>query len=538
MSNSIVIQDLPLWKKIMYALGQFGWSLAAFNVGSTLIYFYLPPESINIGPFVSQGYVVPMLKWNGVVVFGLTIIGLVFATGRLFDGITDPLIAGLSDKCGLKLGKRRSFLAIAVLPFAVLSALVFFPPVAGISIWNTVWLFTTVLLFYWFMTMYVTPFFALLSELGHSPNERLQLSTFISVTWALGTIVGSQIYTIQGIFERMLEPATAQALDAYNSSLSALTTGLVSGSDAYIAAKNTLGAMPSFGCSQTAFQIGVSIFGVIAFILMLLPIIFIDEKKYCETNVSKESILNSVISAFKNKNFRMFTFSDFFYWVSITIINSVLVYYITVLLGLPKENTSGLIAVMFILSFLFYVPVNLIAKKIGKKMILCIAFIWFGVVFLYTTGLGTYPFSKEVQSLLIVLLAAIPLAIFGIVQNAIVADIAEADAIETGNFKAGIFFGARTFMSKMGQTIAGLTIPALLIIGAEAPTATAVVKDLSSGGAMAGSLGVRLTGVVAVVFCLIGFILFLFYNEKSVLSILARKEKLSPEELKEINGNK
>ncbi len=55
---------------------------------------------------------------------------------------------------------------------------------------------------------------------------------------------------------------------------------------------------------------------------------------------------------------------------------------------------------------------------------------------------------------------------------------------------------------------------------------------------MAGSLGVRLTGVVAVVFCLIGFILFLFYNEKSVLSILARKEKLSPEELKEINGNK
>ncbi|MBU0954043.1 MAG: MFS transporter, partial [Spirochaetes bacterium] len=435
------VQTLPMWKKWMYALGQFGWSLASFAVGSKLVYFYLPPPGLKMGPFVVQENVLPLIRSGGVVVFGLTIIGLVFACSRLFDAVTDPLIAGLSDRSKSKLGKRRSFLAVSVLPFAALSVLVFMPPSSGITTLNTVWLFVTVLLFYWFMTMYVTPFFALLPEIGHSPNERLQLSTFISITWALGTMVGSQVELFQGMFE-------------------------------------------SAGLSSTAaFQAVITIFAVVAFVFMLLPIIFIDEKKYCEPNVSKGSIFGSLVSAFKNRDFLRFTLSDLAYWVSITIINTVLVYFVTVLLGLPKETNSLLVMVMFLLSFVFYLPVNLIAKKTGKKQLLVAAFVWFLVTFLYAAFLGLYPLPPMVQGIIVAVMAAVPLAIFGIVQNAIVSDIAEADGIETGNFKAGIFFGARTFMSKLGQTVAGLIIPSLLLIGADfKASADVVIADVASGG--------------------------------------------------------
>jgi Na+/melibiose symporter-like transporter len=127
----------------------------------------------------------------------------------------------------------------------------------------------------------------------------------------------------------------------------------------------------------------------------------------------------------------------------------------------------------------------------------------------------------------VVILAAVPLAIFGIVQNAIVSDIAEADAIETGDAKAGIFFGARTFMSKLGQTVAGLVVPSLLILGADLrSTGTVIVADVASGGAVTGTLGVRLTAVVAAVFCAIGLALFLLYDEKRVMAILAKKENI------------
>ena len=473
---------LPMWKKWMYAMGQFGWSLASFAVGSKLVYFYLPPSTIPMGPFVQQGNVVPLITVNNVVVFGLTIIGLVFAFGRLFDAITDPLVAGLSDRNKMKLGKRRSFLAISVLPFAALSALVFFPPETGISVVNTVWLFVTVLLFYWFMTMYVTPFFALLSEIGHTPDERLQLSTFISITWALGTMVGSQVEALQAAL---------------------------------------MGSMPGLS-AVAAFQIVVVGFAALAFVFMLLPIVFIDEAKYSQPNVSEGSIFKALKDAFSNRNFLAFTLSDLAYWVAITIINTVLVYYVVVLLGLQAGFTGLLVMVMFLLSFVFYVPVNLIAKRTGKKRLLGFGFLLFSLVFVYAAFLGLYPFAKEVQALIVVMLAAIPLAIFGIVQNAIVSDIAEADGLETGNFKAGMFFGARTFMSKMGQTVAGFLIPSLLLIGAATDQLKVGTGELATESA--GAMGVRVTAVVAAVFCLIGFALFLLYNEKGILATLAKRK--------------
>ncbi len=456
--NDNQIMTLPLWKKWMYALGQLGWSLTSYSVANLLTYFYLPPESSSkaiFPPFIYQGYV-----------FGvLTMIGIILASGRLFDAITDPLVAGLSDRNKHRFGKRRLFLAVSVLPFALLSFLAFVPLTNNISVINFIWLFFVVLLFYWFMTMYVTPFFALMSEIGHNPNERLNLSTYISVTWAIGFAIGSQVYSISAALEKI-------------------------------------------GLSSTlAFQYTIAGFAIIGFVFMLLPIIFIDEKKYAEHHVSEEGIFKSVVTAFKNKNFLFFTISDLGYWVALTIASTGLVYYITTLLGLDKSLVSFMQIVMFGLSFVFYLPINILAKKIGKKSLIIIGFIIFIVVYIYTFGLGLFPFNKLIQGWLVVIMLSLPLAIFGILPNAIIADIADAHGFETGVYKAGIFFGARTFMSKLGQSLAGIIFPSVLLLGKTA----------------SNPIGIRLTTIIAFVFAVVSLILFTKYDENKVLKTLKEK---------------
>lgn len=457
MMNQSSALQLPFWKKMMYALGQFGWSLTSFAVGNLLVYFYLPPETgeVSFPPFFYQGAIIG----------ALTIVGLIFALGRLFDAVTDPVIAGLSDRGKFKFGRRRTFLAISALPFAILSVLAFMPPVGGSSPVNAIFVSLIVLFYYFFMTMYVTPFFALMSELGHSANERLQLSTMISITWAFGFAVGSQIYSLQGVFE-----------EAGNSPV-------------------------------VSFRIVVAIFALIGFVFMLLPVIFINEQKYSEAHISEEGIFEAVKSAFKNRNFLRFTLSDFAYWLSLTCISTGLIYYVTVLLGQPKDTASFLQLLMFGLSLLFYVPVNLIAKKTGKKRLLIVGFIAFLATFGFTFMLGNLPLPLMTQGYILAILAAIPLAIFGILPNAMVADIAEADGIVTGNFKAGIFFGARTFMSKMGQSAAGILFPSLLLLG------RSVDNDI----------GIRLTAVAAFGFLIVGLILLLRYNEEEINETLTSK---------------
>ena len=467
------VEQLPFWKKIMYALGQFGWSLCSFGIANLIVYFYLPPDEPG------RTAIFPQFIFQEKVVWILTIIGLIFAFGRLWDAVTDPIIATASDRSKFRLGKRRTFLLIGSFPAALFSFLAFYPVSESFTT-NALWLWLCVFVFYLFLTIYVTPFFAWMSELGHSPNERLQLSTMISITWALGAAVGSQAPQLQTIFE--------------GSGLS----------------------------SVQAFQKAIAIFAAVSFVLMLLPVIFINEQRYCEMNVSSEGVIKALTSAFRNRNFLLFTLSDLTYWVALTFISTGLVYYVTVLLKLPKEFYSQLFIVLFGLSFIFYVPVNLIAKRIGKKKLLILGFIIFAVTFILVFPMGNMPISPHAQGFLIVAVAAIPMAIFGILPNAIIADIAEADGIKTGNFKAGIFFGARTFMSKMGQTIAALTFPSFIIIGAMGPDHPV------------GELGVRLTGIAALVFVALGLVLFLKYNEKEVLKTLATREKLSEEEMKDL----
>jgi len=310
--------------------------------------------------------------------------------------------------------------------------------------------------------MYVTPFFAWMSELGHDPNERLLLSTLISITWAIGYVIGTQVY----LFQTLLEKAGFEPV--------------------------------------RAFQLVVIVYGIIGFVLMLLPIIFIDEKRYCESHTVNEGGLEAIITAFKEKNFLIFVFQDLLYWVGLTGISLGLVYYVTVLLGLPKEQASQVQLIMFLLSFIFYVPVNFLAKKFGKKKLLMIGFIIFAIDFVFVSMLGKYNVSPIIQSYIVAILSAIPLAIFGILPNAMVADIAEAHGRETVNYKAAVFFGARTFMQKMGQTVAGLIFPSLFILGRNE----------------VNEMGLRISAIVSLSFMILGYILLIFYNEKKILKTL------------------
>ena len=90
-----------LW---LFAVGQLGWSMLSGIIANWLVYYYEPTNSLG-AVFITQGAVF--------LVF--TLLGLISATGRVFDAITDPLIASLSDRCKHRLGRRIPFLRFAVL---------------------------------------------------------------------------------------------------------------------------------------------------------------------------------------------------------------------------------------------------------------------------------------------------------------------------------------------------------------------------------------------------------------------------------------
>lgn len=183
-----------LSRKMMwcYAIGQLGWSIISGLIGSWLVYFYQPnQEAINEG-------MISLIPQGCVVLGVLTFIGLVTAVGRIFDAITDPLVGNWSDNCKSKLGRRIPFMRWSAIPLGLIFILIFCAPIPRISAINTVWLFVTVLAYYFLITCYCTPYTSLLAELPHNQNEKLKLSMCISLTFIVGTCIGYAAPVIWG----------------------------------------------------------------------------------------------------------------------------------------------------------------------------------------------------------------------------------------------------------------------------------------------------------------------------------------------------
>ena len=138
-------------------------------------------------------------------------------------------------------------------------------------------------------------------------------------------------------------------------------------------------------------------------------------------------------------------------------------------------------------------------QRTGKKLIL-IAFCIFTVAFIYTSCLGVMPIPAEVQGYILCVIAAPAMAIFGILPQAVVADIAECDEIDTKENRSGMFYAARTFAMKMGQAVAIMLVTTLGTIQQET------------------GFGYRLIAIIAAIVCALGGLLFMMYNEKKVYS--------------------
>ena len=166
----------------LYAVGQLGWPILSGLVASWLVYFYQPDQA-----GIAEG--MPLFVPQGRVVFGiLTIVGLATALGRLFDAVTDPLVGNLSDNCKSPLGRRVPFLRRSALPFGLSAVLVFCAPIQKISALNVVWLFVFILIYYFLLTCYYTPYTSLIAELAKSQEEKLAPSTSISLQISPGSV--------------------------------------------------------------------------------------------------------------------------------------------------------------------------------------------------------------------------------------------------------------------------------------------------------------------------------------------------------------
>ena len=410
------MQKKPITNKLLwiFAVGQFGWSLLSGIVANWMVYYYTgspDAQNPNTGIFASGITQNPIL-------FKLTLFGLVLAVGRIFDAVTDPLIAGWSDRSNYKGGRRIPFMRAIAVPFALVTVGLFaLPQTASVAV-NDVLLFALLMVFYLFMTIFCTPYNALIAELGDTQQHRINVSTYISFTFIAGQSISFMLPNVAS----MLQGAFGQA-------------GSV--------------------------RMAVALMSALACAAMLVPSLYIKEREYIDSKPSETKAFSSLLKTFRNGQFRRFVYADVIYFFALTLFQTGLAFYETKLMEIEDTWTFLLTATMTFLSVLQYPLVNKLAPKLGKKKLIVTGFFAYAAVFLITAlcGKGLY------WGFIVAVCASVPMAILGILPQACVADVAELSRLESGEDRSGMFFAARTFAFKMGQALAMVVFTSMTVSG-------------------------------------------------------------------------
>jgi len=454
---------------LAYAAGMAGWSILINIVSVMLIYIYLPPNNAGLNtlipPVVYLGY--------------FSILALIAAGGRLFDAITDPLIAWLSDRSENEKGRRVPFMRIAWIPAVLFCIAVFLPLRLSESYQNVAWLMVTLSLFYLCLTIYFIPYNALMPELAPSGREKVTLSTWLSLAYVSGMVIAAQTPLLASWLEDLL----------------------------------------SFDERIRSFQMAIGIICGVAAILLYLPVTSIDEQSCCQGKPAQVSFRVSLGQTLRNKNFRLFLFADFSYFLAIAIIASGMLYYLRVLLDLEEAMGSKVLGLMIFVSLVFYPLVLWVSKFVQKKILVSSALIFLGIVFLCIFFLGKLPLLPKTQIYLFALLASLPVAVLGILPYAVIAEVAQLDSLKTGLAKEGMYFAVRNFFYKLGMTVGIMLFTILTVWG----------KDPGD------DLGIRLNGFVGFVFCVLAGLTFLLFKEKKIQREIRELTEKLPEELPEEN---
>jgi glycoside/pentoside/hexuronide:cation symporter, GPH family len=354
--------------------------------------------AMNLTNLVLSQWLYERFVIGGIV--GTTAFSLILLAGRLTDGISDPFIAYWTDISYTRWGRRIPFLVFATLPLAIVCFLLWCPPEKASETIRIIYAAAVCQGYFLFYGLVVTPYLALLPEIGNSPRGRLNLTTGQGVA----TLVGTLVFALSGlIIQQFGYPALGLVL-------------------------------------------------ALAVVISFYPItFFIREQPSSEqTKGSLAGLFRWIWEVLTNLDFLPLLIGTSLYWFALNLLLMLVPRWVEVRLDLSKEAVTWLMLPFIATNLVGFFFFNWLAKRIGKFASLMLVFALSGIVFClfgWSDQLGI-PLPPLVCAQVVCGLAGLPVAGFGVLAFALLADVIDADAGRTGTRREAIYFGVQAILQK------------------------------------------------------------------------------------------
>lgn len=412
--------------KIMYGAGDYGFAMTD-NMIALLVAVFLT-DVAGLSPYLAAAAVF---------------------VGRSWDYINDPIFGHLSDRVRTRWGRRRPFLLLAMVPYALTFALLWWRPPIPVGIGLAIYYAVAYAVYDSAATMAMMPYYALTPELTDDYDERTALTSY------------RMVFSILGTFTAFVLPLALIGSMQPENSVRITRVALLIG---------IMGALP-------------------------LLVTFLGTRERPEMQVQeKPSLKESLLAARRNRPFLITMGIFLFTFTGLEIIASLMIYFLKYRMNL-EEQSDLVFAVLFLVALLSLPFWNWVSRRWDKRRAYMIGMFYLAIVMLLTVLI------RPAWGLPAVLVAGMLVGVgFGCVQVlpwAIIPDAVEYDELQSGKRHEGMFYSLVTLFRKVSVSLA---VPlTLVVLGWTGYVANASVQP---GSAILGMI--VLVGVVPSIFFLVG----------------------------------
>jgi GPH family glycoside/pentoside/hexuronide:cation symporter len=354
----------------------------------------------------------------GVARLSPVLVGFALACGRVVNAVSNPPTAFWSDRLRTPWGRRRPFIALGAPLLSASYILLWIPPErSGPALF--LYVLAVLVAFYFFFSLTMNPYAALLPEITRGGRGRVAMAS-----WQAGASLG--------------------------------------GFGVALAASNWLIGRGGHGEREVVVVLG----------LAALAMLWVTVAGVREPAVGAASALPAfwpeVAAVLRDPAFRIYVLSVTLLWFGTSMVNSSIVYVITVLMGLPNAVTMVL-AVTFACTIAAFPLLAPVTRAVGviRALRWTLGAATVIVPLIGAIGLRGLPFSPSAQGYVVVVMAALPLAGLLVLPNALLADIAEADHTRTREGREAMYFAVQGLILNVASAAASAALGALLALGDE-----------------------------------------------------------------------
>lgn len=341
-----------------------------------------------------------------------------------WDAISDPLVGYLSDHCkGWKgFGKRGMFILIGSIPLAI-SVFLLFCDVNFGQTGKVAYFVIINILFWMFFTMVDIPYISVAAEVTDDYDTKTRMRTFVMLFSNIGQLVLS--FGILRFLDFMESTGNDDVL-AWR--IIGAVLGFVSGLSYLIAALSLRWKEIEGGVKEKTQN--------------KLP-------EHMDNRASGKGLFSDLKNMLKMRDYILVLAIAFVYNVYLGIINSSLVYYMTLGLGFSKTLSGILSSVSLLLSAAIVVFLGQLVVKFGKKTVQLVAFVYL-MVFSLVCGFFNPPMIPFIFLKLGLSLAA---SLFWINIYAMNYDVDAIFEYKYGRNREGLMISVTSFMTKIGISV-------------------------------------------------------------------------------------